>query len=270
MTKAITVSGLHKSFGRTPALDGLDLDVDSGEIHGFLGPNGAGKSTTIRVLLGPLRATPAPPRCSAATGARRTDRRIADVPATSLAQPLGEVIDLGLVARRPRHPAAGGSSGCPTKRPPRGAGPRRRLRWAAGHLAVAFGGTVLIMLLAGLGLALGHGRDTGPLLGACLAQVPAVWVIGGVAVLLHGLLPRAAVAAWAVAGAVLLIGWVGPVLDVPRAVLDLSPFGAPAEAAGRGDGVDTGAGPHRLGGGTGHGGTGGAAAAGPAERLRPV
>jgi ABC-2 type transport system permease protein len=84
---------------------------------------------------------------------------------------------------------------------------------------------VLIMLLAGLGLALGHGRDTGPLLGACLAQVPAVWVIGGVAVLLHGLLPRAAVAAWAVAGAVLLIGWVGPALDVPRAVLDLSPFG---------------------------------------------
>ncbi|WP_086737327.1 ABC transporter permease [Streptomyces glaucescens] len=105
------------------------------------------------------------------------------------------------------------------------AGAVGRLRWAAGHLAVAFGGTVLIMLLAGLGLALGHGRDTGPLLGACLAQVPAVWVIGGVAVLLHGLLPRAAVAAWAVAGAVLLIGWVGPALDVPRAVLDLSPFG---------------------------------------------
>ena len=105
------------------------------------------------------------------------------------------------------------------------AGAVGRLRWAAGHLVVAFGGTVLLMLLAGLGLALGHGRDTGPLLGACLAQVPAVWVTGGAAVLLHGLLPRAAVAAWAVAGAVLLIGWVGPALDVPRAVLDLSPFG---------------------------------------------
>jgi ABC-2 type transport system permease protein len=52
-----------------------------------------------------------------------------------------------------------------------------------------------------------------------------VWVIGGAAVLLHGLLPRAAGAAWAVAGAVLLLGWVGPALDVPRAVLDLSPFG---------------------------------------------
>jgi ABC-2 type transport system ATP-binding protein len=56
MTKAITVSGLHKSFGKTHALDGLDLDVDTGEVHGFLGPNGAGKSTTIRVLLGLLRA----------------------------------------------------------------------------------------------------------------------------------------------------------------------------------------------------------------------
>ncbi|MET9655682.1 ABC transporter ATP-binding protein [Streptomyces sp. NPDC006510] len=56
MTKAITVAGLHKSFGRTRALDGLDLTVEAGEVHGFLGPNGSGKSTTIRVLLGLLRA----------------------------------------------------------------------------------------------------------------------------------------------------------------------------------------------------------------------
>ncbi|WFB08656.1 ABC transporter ATP-binding protein [Streptomyces sp. LX-29] len=56
MTTAITVSGLRKSFGRTHALDGLDLSVETGEVHGFLGPNGAGKSTTIRVLLGLIRA----------------------------------------------------------------------------------------------------------------------------------------------------------------------------------------------------------------------
>ncbi|KOV17809.1 ABC transporter [Streptomyces sp. XY511] len=56
MTKAISVVGLHKAFGRTRALDGLDLSVTTGEVHGFLGPNGAGKSTTIRVLLGLLRA----------------------------------------------------------------------------------------------------------------------------------------------------------------------------------------------------------------------
>ncbi|MFD0374380.1 ATP-binding cassette domain-containing protein [Streptomyces sp. NPDC127112] len=56
MTKAISVAGLRKAFGRTRALEGLDLDVATGEVHGFLGPNGAGKSTTLRILLGLLRA----------------------------------------------------------------------------------------------------------------------------------------------------------------------------------------------------------------------
>jgi len=56
MTDAIHARGLVKSFGSTRALDGLDLSVSEGEVHGFLGPNGAGKSTTIRVLLGLLRA----------------------------------------------------------------------------------------------------------------------------------------------------------------------------------------------------------------------
>jgi ABC-2 type transport system ATP-binding protein len=56
MENLIEVSGLRKSFGRTLALDGLDLAVRPGEVHGFLGPNGAGKSTTLRVLLGLLRA----------------------------------------------------------------------------------------------------------------------------------------------------------------------------------------------------------------------
>lgn len=56
MTTAISVSGLVKTFGRTRALDDLDLSVVQGEVHGFLGPNGAGKSTTIRILLGLLRS----------------------------------------------------------------------------------------------------------------------------------------------------------------------------------------------------------------------
>ncbi|HET7721161.1 MAG TPA: ABC transporter ATP-binding protein, partial [Acidimicrobiales bacterium] len=56
MSSAISVRGLVKTFGTTRALDGLDLDVATGEVHGFLGPNGSGKSTTIRVLLGLLRA----------------------------------------------------------------------------------------------------------------------------------------------------------------------------------------------------------------------
>ncbi|MEG3635494.1 ABC transporter ATP-binding protein [Micromonospora palythoicola] len=56
MTAAIDIHHLDKSFGRVKALDGLDLRVDAGTVHGFLGPNGAGKSTTIRILLGLLRA----------------------------------------------------------------------------------------------------------------------------------------------------------------------------------------------------------------------
>ena len=74
MTTAISATDLVKTFGRTRALDGLDLSVDTGEVHGFLGPNGAGKSTTIRVLLGLLRARlRRRSGCSAATrGATRS------------------------------------------------------------------------------------------------------------------------------------------------------------------------------------------------------
>jgi ABC-2 type transport system ATP-binding protein len=56
MSDAISVSGLVKAFGHARALDGLELVVATGEVHGFLGPNGAGKSTTLRILLGLLRA----------------------------------------------------------------------------------------------------------------------------------------------------------------------------------------------------------------------
>ena len=56
MENLIEVAGLRKSFGRSVALDALDLTVRAGEVHGFLGPNGAGKSTTLRILLGLLRA----------------------------------------------------------------------------------------------------------------------------------------------------------------------------------------------------------------------
>lgn len=56
MTSPIDIRGIEKRFGRVKALDGLDLRVEAGTVHGFLGPNGAGKSTTIRILLGLLRA----------------------------------------------------------------------------------------------------------------------------------------------------------------------------------------------------------------------
>jgi ABC-2 type transport system ATP-binding protein len=56
MDDVIRAAGLVKNFGATRALDGLDLSVAPGEVHGFLGPNGAGKTTTLRILLGLLRA----------------------------------------------------------------------------------------------------------------------------------------------------------------------------------------------------------------------
>jgi ABC-2 type transport system ATP-binding protein len=56
MNNVISIRGLEKSYGSVRALDGLDLSVTQGEVHGFLGPNGAGKTTTLRVLLGLLRA----------------------------------------------------------------------------------------------------------------------------------------------------------------------------------------------------------------------
>jgi ABC-2 type transport system ATP-binding protein len=56
MAIVIAARGLSKRFGATVALDGLDLCVEEGEVHGFLGPNGAGKTTTLRILLGLLRA----------------------------------------------------------------------------------------------------------------------------------------------------------------------------------------------------------------------
>jgi ABC-2 type transport system ATP-binding protein len=52
---ALRAVGLTKRYGRVVALDGLDLEVRTGEVHAFLGPNGAGKTTTIRILLGLLR-----------------------------------------------------------------------------------------------------------------------------------------------------------------------------------------------------------------------
>ncbi|MFD4607867.1 MULTISPECIES: ATP-binding cassette domain-containing protein [unclassified Streptomyces] len=103
MTKAncaIEVSGLCKSFGGTRALDGLDLNVAAGEVHGFLGPNGAGKSTTIRVLLGLLRADSGATRVLGRdpwADAVEVHRRIAYVPGdVTLWRNLsgGEVIDL--------------------------------------------------------------------------------------------------------------------------------------------------------------------------------
>ncbi len=100
MTDAIRVSNLVKSFGKTRALDGLDLSVKAGEVHGFLGPNGAGKSTTLRILLGLLRADSGEARLLGGDPWRDAvalHRRLAYVPGDVTLWPNlsgGEVIDL--------------------------------------------------------------------------------------------------------------------------------------------------------------------------------
>ena len=97
---AIAIAGLVKTFGRTRALDGLDLTVGTGEVHGFLGPNGSGKSTTIRVLLGLLRIDAGSVRLLDGDPWRDADRlhrRLAYVPGDVTLWPNltgGEVIDL--------------------------------------------------------------------------------------------------------------------------------------------------------------------------------
>ncbi|KAA1424814.1 ABC transporter ATP-binding protein [Mumia zhuanghuii] len=100
MSDTIHIDGLHKSFGTTRALDGLDLVVETGEVHGFLGPNGAGKSTTIRVLLGMLRHDGGTVRLLDGdpwSDATALHRRLAYVPGDVTLWPNlsgGEVIDL--------------------------------------------------------------------------------------------------------------------------------------------------------------------------------
>ena len=100
MSNPIEVRGLVKAFGSTRALDGLDLEVAAGEVHGFLGPNGSGKSTTIRVLLGLLRANGGSVRLLDGdpwSDAAALHRRLAYVPGDVTLWPNltgGEVIDL--------------------------------------------------------------------------------------------------------------------------------------------------------------------------------
>jgi ABC-2 type transport system ATP-binding protein len=100
MSDAISVTGLVKTFGAIRALDGLDLVVGTGEVHGFLGPNGAGKSTTIRILLGMLRAKAGTARLLGGdpwANATELHRRLAYVPGDVTLWPQlsgGEVIDL--------------------------------------------------------------------------------------------------------------------------------------------------------------------------------
>lgn len=108
-----------------------------------------------------------------------------------------------------------------------------RIRWAAGHVLFAVAGPAVAMTVAGLGAGLAYGVTGGDgdpggtvwrVLGAALVQLPAIWVLAGVAVALFGLVPRFAPAAWGVLVAFLAVFLVGSVAELPQPFLDLEPF----------------------------------------------
>ncbi|MGW5637005.1 ABC transporter permease [Streptomyces sp. NPDC003832] len=109
--------------------------------------------------------------------------------------------------------------------------PVQRINWAGSHLTVAAVGSVVMLFAAGLAAGLAHGLNSGDVsgevprvLGAALAQVPAVWTLIGLCALLFGLLPRYTVVAWVALAFVLVIGQFGEVLKVDQAIINLSPF----------------------------------------------
>ncbi|NIH82976.1 ABC transporter permease [Amycolatopsis viridis] len=107
----------------------------------------------------------------------------------------------------------------------------RRLQWAAGHLVFSLLGTAVLLVVSGLFAGLLHGLRVGDVggqipavIGATVAQVPAVWVVTGIAVLVFGFAPRFTTATWAVPGLFVLLSLFGPVVQAPQPVLDISPF----------------------------------------------
>jgi polyether ionophore transport system permease protein len=115
-----------------------------------------------------------------------------------------------------------------------------KLRWAAGHLVFAFFGTAVLLLVGGLFMGLANGLRTddvggsvGDSLAGMLVQLPATWVVVALAVTIFGLLPGFSAAAWAVGSLALLISLFGPVVNLPQAVLDVSPFQHPPKIPGQ-------------------------------------
>jgi ABC-2 type transport system permease protein len=105
-----------------------------------------------------------------------------------------------------------------------------RTRWATSHYAVALAGTALLMVLAGLTIgasasaSLGDWSQLGRVLVAALVQIPAVWVVTSLVMLLFGWLPRATVAVWGLLAAFVVVGEFGALWKLPGWVMDLSPL----------------------------------------------
>jgi ABC-2 type transport system permease protein len=105
-----------------------------------------------------------------------------------------------------------------------------RLRWASSHVTVALAGTTLLMLTVGLCAGFAHGAAAGDLsqlgrvLVAALAQLPAVWVLTGIAVAAFGFAPGQVMLGWGALVLFLVLGQLGSLLGLPEWMMDLSPF----------------------------------------------
>src|SRR6185312_9974954 len=105
-----------------------------------------------------------------------------------------------------------------------------RRRWVLSHATIAAGGTIVLLVAAGLPAGLIHAAQEsdagqiGRVLAGALVQVPAAWVLGGVALAIFGFAPRASAAGWGAVALCVLIGEIGPVADVGDWLLDISPF----------------------------------------------
>jgi ABC-2 type transport system permease protein len=108
--------------------------------------------------------------------------------------------------------------------------PLSRRRWSMSHLTVAFGGSVILLVVAGLGVAVGYSLGGGDLtllpglIGDAVVYAPAMWLLVGLTVALVGLAPRGVVAAWAVLAFCFVDGLLGKVLGVPGWLTTISPF----------------------------------------------
>lgn len=263
-TSAIQTTGLRKSFGRTRALDGLDLSVATGEVHGFLGPNGAGKTTTLRILLGLVRADSGQAQLLGGDPWRDAialHRRLAYVPGDVTLWPDlsgGEVIDLlgrlrggidpssrnRLIQRfdlDPTRKSRAYSNGNRQKvaliaalasdAEPVLAGAVSRARWMSSHVLVAALGPVAILGVLGLAAGLTYGSSVGDIshqvprvLSAALAYLPAVWVMAGIAAAQYGLVPRLSFLSWSAWLVFAVIDFAHERQLVSQSVSDISPF----------------------------------------------
>jgi len=109
--------------------------------------------------------------------------------------------------------------------------PVRRFAFAGSHALLGAAGAAVLLLVTGIGAGLAYGvaihdvgGQLGSLVGAALAQWPAAVVPAAITLALFGFVPRFTTAAWAVLGAFVLLGQVGPLLHVGQPVMDLSPF----------------------------------------------